>query len=174
MADVPLPIQLLRDDGKPGCLLQVQARWRNQVSRGEEICHFCTNVEIYSTQDLVEIPICGVELVFATRKAESLTIKEVCLSFLNIDDYLGTDLVQSLLQSFLNDHPVQRAGEQDLLVLGRVRIINAAFFGDQSVQFAEHEASNNQVERIFAKKNWTHSSILNFSLAGSMWTRTNF
>ena len=69
-----------------------------------------------------------------------LTVKEVRLSLLNVNGYLGSDLVQSLLQSLLDDHPVERTRKQGLLVLRRVRIVNAAFFGNQGVQFTEHEA----------------------------------
>ena len=41
------------------------------------------------------------------ERAQSLTVKEIRLSFLDVDSYLGTDLVQGLLQSLLNDHPVE-------------------------------------------------------------------
>ena len=50
----------------------------------------------------------GRGLAFAAEgRLCSLTIKEICLSFLDVGGYLGSDLVQSLLQALLNDHPVE-------------------------------------------------------------------
>jgi len=40
-----------------------------------------------------------------------LTVKEIRLSFLNVGGDLGSDLVQGLLQSFLDNHPVERTRE---------------------------------------------------------------
>ena len=57
VTDIPLPVQLLRNNGESGCLLQIQTCWRNQVSRGKKVCHFSTNVEIYSAQNFVEVSI---------------------------------------------------------------------------------------------------------------------
>jgi hypothetical protein len=57
VTDISLPVQLLRNNGESGCLLQVQTCRRNQVSRGKKVGHFCTDVKIHSTQNLVEVPI---------------------------------------------------------------------------------------------------------------------
>jgi hypothetical protein len=38
MADVSIPVQLLRDNREASGLLQVEAGWGDKVARGKEVC----------------------------------------------------------------------------------------------------------------------------------------
>ena len=55
VADIPVPVQLLRHDRETCGLLQVETCRRDKIPCGEEVGEFGADVEVYSGEDFSEI-----------------------------------------------------------------------------------------------------------------------
>lgn len=58
VANVTLPVQLLRNNSESCSLLEIETRWGDEIACGQEVGKFCSNVEVYFAQDLLEIFYC--------------------------------------------------------------------------------------------------------------------
>lgn len=136
--DVPGEVELLADDRVARRLLQVEAGWRHEVARREEVGELGAHVSVDARDRLGDV--LGVEEVGARLLSP------------DVHAHLHADGIKELVDLLLEDDAVQEARHEDLLVLRRVGVVGAALSADERVQLAEHEAvraqSVNTAERL--------------------------
>jgi hypothetical protein len=55
MTDIALPVQFFGHDCKPGRLLEIKTRRRNQIPCGKEVRQLGTNIKIDTGQDFCKV-----------------------------------------------------------------------------------------------------------------------
>ena len=124
MRQETVEVNLFRHNGETGNLLQIETCGRGQVSGGQEVLEHVSDVFVASR----EYP-CPVVLV---GEVHHLTHRYLSSNF-------AAHILQVLLQSLLEDLTIQKASQQDFLVLKGIGIVLAAASLNQSVELTSHE-----------------------------------
>lgn len=128
VAYVAVPVQLFCDNGKTRCLLQIKTRLRSNVPRRQKIQYTSTDVKIHFLQYSLDIAIFSRSLIEGYGLPIVRTVMEIhrrqAIAYV-VRDQLP-HIVQGFLQTLLHNHPVQRSGQQNLLMLRRIRIVYSA------------------------------------------------